>query len=153
MLNLPYFQQEDETSCVLASVRMILAGLGYPLSEEEVGTLLQQFPQGTYIEALRTLETLLPDISVEVASIDESHLCTCLDAGEPVIAYLQTAHLSYWNRDAYHAVVVVGADAENYSVHDPQFPPPARAVPRAEFLNAWNALGHVVAVIRRVAHT
>ncbi len=72
-----------------------------------------------------------------------------IEVGEPVLTLVATDFLPYWTRSAFHAVVVVGMDDENVYLHDPLHPPPARAVPHADFLHAWGALFHSAALLRR----
>jgi hypothetical protein len=153
MIPVPYRQQEGEFTYVLACVRMLFEFHGIVEDETVLSERRKQFEQGTYIGDLKRLADWWTELTVEITFPgDESCLRGCLDAGDPVIVYLDTASLPYWTYPAHHAVVVVGADAVMFYLHDPRHPTgepvEPRAVPRDEFLTAWTAVGNPTALIR-----
>jgi hypothetical protein len=67
----------------------------------------------------------------------------------PIIVFVNTVQLkSYWTSATYHAVVVIGLDAEVVYLCDPYFADFPKEVPRDEFLLAWLEQDYWYAVIR-----
>lgn len=75
-------------------------------------------------------------------------LYTFLTAGWPCIASVQTQELPYWNGvNVYHAVVVVGMDATQVYLNDPELPAGPVPVSLRDFDLAWLAQDETYAVI------
>lgn len=152
MIDLPYFQQEQETSCVPACARMVLVGLGIDVPEMDLRTLLQQFEQGTGIWDLDKLPQQWQALETSFAEgLGLAELEQRIATGAPAVVLLDTARLSYWHKPAFHAVVVVGMDATSVYVHDPMYPPAARPIPREELTHAWQPFRGLAAFITRKA--
>ena len=134
---------------------MLLAHLGILVEEHELISLLQSFPQGIYLGDLNRLPGLFPDVQAQVVHpADSSILLAWLRRGVPVMIYLDTSRVSYWDRPAFHGVVVIHADPSGFLIHDPMYPTilePGlpRAVARAELLAAWEAVGSPLVILTR----
>jgi ABC-type bacteriocin/lantibiotic exporter with double-glycine peptidase domain len=70
-----------------------------------------------------------------------------LAAGAPPIAFVATCHLSSWDRDTIHAVVVVDITDNEVHVNDPAFPNGPTVLSRREFTLAWSELDFLSAVV------
>lgn len=68
-------------------------------------------------------------------------------AGSPVIAFVNTLDLEYWNLDTDHAIVVIGFDAENIYANDPFYAQETHGISRVSFQLAQLRFGHLCAVI------
>lgn len=83
--------------------------------------------------------------------IDDGHmgvLEASLDQKQPLIASVDTRELRYWNGLwRFHAVVVVGAEADTILLNDPAFAEAPQVVQRAEFESAWLEREYVCATI------
>jgi hypothetical protein len=73
---------------------MILTFLGITAEEEELASRVQRFGQGTYLEDIARLQQDWSELRIEIDAFDATRLHACLDAGEPVLVYLQAMHLS-----------------------------------------------------------
>jgi ABC-type bacteriocin/lantibiotic exporter with double-glycine peptidase domain len=150
MIDLPYFHQEQETSCVSACARMVLAGMGIDVSEIDLRTLLQVFEQGAGIWELDRLTKQWQEMETSFAEgLDLAELERRIASGTPAIVLLDTIQLSYWHKPAFHAIVVVGLDDASVYIHDPVFPPAARPIPREEFTRAWQPFRGLAAFLTR----
>jgi len=67
----------------------------------------------------------------------------------PVIVFVNTALLPYWDEKAYHVLLVVGYDEESVIINDPFFDQEERIVPIANFLEAWGKLENYMAFIKK----
>ena len=71
------------------------------------------------------------------------------NAEQPVILFVRTGFLDYWQDDVAHAVVVIGVEEkEQFWVHDPALPDGPRAVSWNGLLAAWAEFGYRAALIR-----
>ncbi len=121
VLQLPHFQQSAPGSCLPACVRMVLAYLGLERTEAEVGRILGAREYGTPSFAVQRLAVLGLRVVYGVWSIPQ--LLSALDAGQPVILFVRTGFLDYWQEDVAHAIVVVGVtEDQQFWLHDPAFP-------------------------------
>jgi len=145
---LHHFQQSADGYCLSACVRMVLAYLGLERSEDEVSQVLGAQEFGTPSFAVRRLMAWGLQTTYREWSI--SHLLAVLGSGQPVILFVRTGFLDYWQRDVAHAVVVVGARADQqFWLHDPALPTGPRGVSWDGFLAAWAEFGCRGATISR----
>jgi ABC-type bacteriocin/lantibiotic exporter with double-glycine peptidase domain len=144
-LNLPFYRQETPFSCVPACLRMVLAGFGVELDEAELRALCDCTALGT--EAFRAVE------AVRGLGFPESMKCTIavhgldaeLELGRYPIVYVNLLPIDGVRTS--HALVVVDADAESVTVHDPLVG--KRVLPRPAFEQAWRLSNCLMILILR----
>lgn len=149
MIHLRHFLQEENKSCVPASVRMVLDALGIERSELEIGAALSSEKEGTSVLNIELLPQTGWGVTVWTGEMSPTKLKEYLDEGVPVIVAVWTDALPYWRIEHPHALVVVGYDEELIYLHDAKFPDAPKTVSWANFLSAWEAFGRFGAIIRK----
>lgn len=124
---------------------MVLAYYGTEIPEADLCARLVTTSRGTRAKDLRRLEALGFDVEVRTASMTE--LRQHLREGAPCIIFLHTGPLSYCPVDAPHAVVAVGDDDQQVSVHDPELDHGAQPIPQIEFANAWTRTDYLLGLL------
>lgn len=109
--------------------------------------LLRIDEAGAALSNVRYLKQLGLDVALRVGTLSDLH--RYLAEGVPVIAFVNTGMLSYWDYETGHAVTLIGIDDTCVVVQDPHLDEPARSIPVIEFEAAWIELGEKYAVIRR----
>ena len=145
-LNVPYFRQEFNYSCVAACVRMVIAHYGRNESEDDVRQLLGTTPRGTRAANVTNVVQLGFDVRFGASNL--SQLQTMLVANVPPIIFLLTGTLNYWETNDAHAVVLIGVDSASVHLNDPFFDTFPQQTPLANFQRAWATTGHLSAFIR-----
>ncbi len=146
VLSLPHFQQSAEGRCLPACVRMVLAYVGLEYSEAKVSSTLGAREFGTPSFAVQRLTALGLRVIYREWSIPQ--LLVALNARQPVILFVRTGFLDYWQKDVAHAVVVVGAEeGQRFWLHDPSVPTGPLSVSWDGFLAAWAEFGYRGAAI------
>jgi ABC-type bacteriocin/lantibiotic exporter with double-glycine peptidase domain len=110
---------------------MVLAFLGRNESYGRLTQLLGTRWFGTPARNILRLEQI--GLRVSLIELDITEIETHLQNGRPVIAFVSTADLPYWNVNTDHAVVVIGADEENIFLNDPYFANAPQSVSRTAF--------------------
>lgn len=150
MLNIPHALQtnlQGRNSCVPAGLSMVLAYQGVTFGEQDLCDLLDTQLTGTEVWNVLLLEQHILNCHVELDSISFDRLQESLAANIPPIAFVVTRHLGYWQRDTFHAIVVVAITEDAVYVNDPAFPDAPRAVPLAEFAAAWSELDFLAVMV------
>ena len=136
ILTLHHLQQATEGSCLLACVGMVLSHLGIESSEAKIRRTLGAREFGTPSFAVRRLASL--GLWVNYGEWSLPQLLDSLAVGRPVILFVRTGFLDYWEEDVAHAVVVVGAEEEQrFWLHDPILAVGPRSVGWDGLLAAW----------------
>lgn len=146
-LAIPHFRQAKRNTCLPASVRMVLAHLGYSVDEATLERLLDTKPFGTIVCNLQRVTTL--GFTASFGSHSLANLRAALGQGSPVIPFVMTGHLKYWHLDVAHALVVVGIDDENVYLNDPWFDTAPQVARIDDFLRAWAEFDHLAAIITK----
>jgi ABC-type bacteriocin/lantibiotic exporter with double-glycine peptidase domain len=107
-LNLPHYRQEFPYSCLAACARMVLAYLGCQRTESELRQLLDTKPSGTRVGNLVRLGQLGFEVTLRASNLPQ--LRAALAANQPVILFLESGPLDYWDLDVAHVVVLLGID-------------------------------------------
>jgi len=149
MISLPHFLQEQDKTCVPASVRMVLAYLGIDRSELEISAALASQKDGTSVMNIELLSEINWGVVVRTAEVSPYKLKSYLDQGIPVIVAVWTSSLPYWTRDLPHALVIIGYDETNVYLHDAKFPEAPKTVPWNSFLTVWEDFGRFSAIIQK----
>jgi hypothetical protein len=129
---------------------MVLTYLGIPCTQDGLAHRLNSRPRvGTphaRIERLRS-----PDLEVIYAARgDAETLRGFIERALPVIVFVQTAELPYWDGHvSRHAILVAGIDDTRAHVLDPAMPPDLFSVPLGDFMLAWDEMDNTYTVLRR----
>jgi len=116
-----HFKQEDEVSCVPASLAMVLSAYDKEISQSELKNYMGTTESGTQVEVVwerlpferwglqyhQRFGCSLEDLENELAE------------GVPPIVFIISSFLPHSEKDFLHAVVVVGLDRESVSINDP----------------------------------
>jgi len=143
----PYFQQSVSGYCLPACVRMVLAYQGAEHTEQEISKILGTRKMGTPCYAVKRLAGW--GYQVEYRSWSKRELLSVLDQGQPMIVFVQTIFLGYWQENVAHAIVVVGiTDDQEFWVHDPAQSHGPLRVSQNGLLAAWGEFGYKGAVVQ-----
>ena len=71
-----------------------------------------------------------------------------LAADQPVIVFVQTGALEYWNMDIFHTAVLIGLDDTTAAFNDPYFETAPQTTSLITFEKAWAQTGQFAAFIR-----
>lgn len=149
-LSVPFSAQQKHGYCLLACAQMALAHLGISRSQSTLASELGIFEDfGVPSSNIRRLKSS----SIEVIYATEatlSNLAHWLEQKVPVIAFVHTAQLDYWqNHPAQHAVLLVAIDNASVYLLDPARNADIVTVAIDEFLLAWDEMEFSYAVIYR----
>jgi len=126
---------------------MVLDYFKCPIAYSRLITLLGTCDFGTPAENIVRLEDLNSIIKVTLFHTDVDALQRHLEAGWPVIAFVNTSDLHYWSEATDHALVVVGMDDDAFYVNDPYLNQAPQRVPRIHFELAWFRFDNLCAVV------
>lgn len=149
VLSVSHFRQITDGYCLAACAQMALDYLGLPVAQEELARRMGVRPHiGAPSSRLLHLRSAILD--VVYADGDLYDLLTWLEAGIPVIVFVQVDQLPYWRGQHFqHALMLIGSDAESLYLLDPAADPAPIAVSHDDFLLAWDEMECVYAVIRK----
>jgi ABC-type bacteriocin/lantibiotic exporter with double-glycine peptidase domain len=134
-LRVPHFQQEFEYSCVAACVRMVLAHHGDLRNEAELRALFDTQPTGTRAGNIMRLSGSAYEVNLRSSNLVE--LQKSLADNVPLIIFLKTGPLEYWNMDIFHVAVPIGLDSVTVALNDPYFANAPQATSMQSFEKAW----------------
>lgn len=144
-LNVPHREQTQASDCLAACAAMVLDYLGRPVAYPQLLSLLQIGFLGAPRRNILRLTRLGLDVTYFEATFPI--LVNYLQAGQPVIAFVDTGELGYWSVVTNHAVVVIGLDPDHVIVNDPAFASAPQRIPCGEFELAWLNCDNACAVI------
>jgi len=147
LLNVPHRRQRLRADCLPSCVAMVLHYFDCPISYSHLISLLGTRDFGTPAENTVRLEDLNIGVKVTLSSTDVHGLRRHLEAGQPVIAFVNTGDLPYWSEVTDHAVVVVGMDDDVFYVNDPYFGQAPQRISRIHFELAWLRFDNLCAII------
>src|SRR5712692_7861026 len=124
-------QQHTEADCLPACAEIVLDYLRRHEPYERLVEVLSTTAYGTPAENMLRLDQLGVTVSLRSRSIDEIRVH--LQNNLPIIAFVNTADLPYWDVAVDHAVVVVGMDDDSVHVNDPYFESAPQKVSRSDF--------------------
>jgi ABC-type bacteriocin/lantibiotic exporter with double-glycine peptidase domain len=128
-------EQQHPADCLAACAAMVLDYLGQPTAYRRLLSLLEIGPIGAPRRNVLRLSKLGVDVVFREATLPI--LARYVQAGLPVIAFVDTGELSYWPVSTNHAVVVLGIEEDHVWINDPAFPDAPKEVSLAEFDLAW----------------
>jgi ABC-type bacteriocin/lantibiotic exporter with double-glycine peptidase domain len=144
-LAVPHREQTQTSDCLAACVAMVLDFIDRPVDYAQLLAVLQIGPLGTPRRNILRLTRLELDVMYHEAALPL--IADHLQAGHPVIAFVDTGELAYWAVTTNHAVVVIGLDAEHVVVNDPASATSPHRIPRDAFELAWLNCDNACAVI------
>lgn len=148
-LNVTHYKQQGRADCLAACAAMVLDYQGLPVNYSRLLRLFDITPDlGAPASRIRRLAHL--GVKVSYGSGDLEDLRNYLAQGMPVIVFVRTIHLSYWDADSRHAVVVVGMDETQVYLNDPFHDTVPQFVARLEFALAWDEMDNTYTVIEEV---
>jgi hypothetical protein len=125
---------------------MVLDFLGQRKSYESLTRVLGTRWFGTPVDNILRLDQLGFQVAIEEMSLEE--ILGYLQQGLPVIAFVNTADLPYWDVNSDHVFVVVGMDEQWVYVNDPYFPEAPQQLSKTSFELAQLRFDNRCAVIR-----
>jgi len=137
LLPVPHFLQRYSADCLPACALMVLMYMRRSVRYGRLMQILGTQEHGTPFSNIRHLDQL--GVHVTIASGHLDQLYHHLTHNQPCIASVQTADLPHWDRQADHAVVVVGMDSQYVFLNDPAFEIAPIIVPLGDFDLAWLA--------------
>ena len=146
-----HHQQEDDRSCVFASLAMVWSAYGKEVSQSEFRDYMGATQRGTQIDVTwNRIPFEKWDLECEIkfdAKLEERQ--ASLNAGVPVIAIVRSVLLPYSDRDFLHAIVIVGIDQEYVYINDPltDGQVPIR-MSQDTFLQAWEWYARCAIIIK-----
>ena len=143
-LKIPHYQQEFESSCLAACVRMVLEYFGNILSEEDLRKLLKTKPTGTCPINIHHIASLGFDVSLFQSSIQE--IQSFLYQNIPPIVFI-------WQEPILHAAVVVGynQNTNHWYVNDPSEIQGTKELDMTTFSEAWSYSNQLTATLIKKA--
>lgn len=148
LLLVPHIPQENDGDCLAACAAMVLQYLQQPLSYPQIRQLLRVKPYGAPAGNIRYLTQL--GLVVIYSQTDMPGLQDWLDQGHPIMAFVRTGDLPYWDYSTDHAVLVVGYDDEAVFLNDPSEKKAPTVVDKGDFELAWLERDYAYAVVTRV---
>lgn len=145
-LPVPHREQQQASDCLAACAAMVLDYLDKPTSYNRLLSLLRIGPIGAPRRNILQLTRLGIDVAYREATLPL--VAELLQAGLPIIAFVDTGELSYWSVSTNHALVLVGLNEENVYVNDPAFPDAPISVSVGEFDLAWLNGDNTCAILR-----
>ena len=118
-LTIPYFKQERNTTCGVASVRMVLAFHGKTISESELADVCDTSWLGNTPGELVVGIDKLGFNATEIEGITIEYLSQALQDADPIIALIDPAVLYGGIEGFGHYVVIIGIENDNIIFHDP----------------------------------
>lgn len=145
VISLPHYTQSSDGLCLAACARMVLAYWGESVSEEEVVALLGIRAWGVAASAIERLSQW--GWCVDYGHGKPLNLAQWLERDIPVIVFIRTDFLLYWETDVGHALVVVGTSDEHVLVHDPVTEDGPLSISPIAFEAAWTEMDYSYAVV------
>jgi ABC-type bacteriocin/lantibiotic exporter with double-glycine peptidase domain len=146
-LSIEHHTQEVGGGCLAACVQMVLANLGVKQSQRRLNQILGLTSIGVPYTNIVRLTRL--GVQVVIDKGNQNQVQRLIEQGLPIIAFLFTGDLSYWQVNTSHAVVIVGFDQTYCYLHDPAFVSAPQLVQWDEFLLAWGEMDYAYAIITR----
>lgn len=135
LLTVPHYQQQNDGDCLAACAAMVLAYLNVSVDYSQLLLLLKIKPFGAPARNIKSLEQL--NLKTSYQYTDMVGLEELLNQGQPLIVFVRTNELPYWDYETDHAIVVIGFDESNVFANDPHFVDAPMTIPRGDFELAW----------------
>ena len=139
--------QEESQGCLAACAQIVLRFFGVRRTQRELNRLFGLTVAG--VPASRILRLSQFGVTAVYKSGYEQVLSTTIEQGNPLIAFVFTGDLPYWQANLRHAVVVIGFDAQFVQLLDPAFSDHPKQVAWGDFLLAWSEFDYRYAIISK----
>jgi ABC-type bacteriocin/lantibiotic exporter with double-glycine peptidase domain len=126
---------------------MVLAYWGIPQAQEAIAKQLGvRLPIGVPAPQIQRLASRLLTVVYAMGALDT--LNKNIQAGIPVIVFLQAGELPHWFGHRFqHAILVVGIDKRSVHILDPAVDEQVIIVPQGDFMLAWDEMDNAYATI------
>jgi hypothetical protein len=128
---------------------MMLDALGIAAPYPQLLSILDVAPWGTPHRNIRRLSEIVPGVRVTYRQGELIDLMRSLDEGLPPTVFVWTGELPYWQVATWHAVTLVGYDAQSFYLNDPAFDAAPQVVGQGDLDLAWLAYDSYYAVIEQ----
>jgi len=148
-LPLQHKQQLYFGYCLPACTQMVLEYLGIFRSQDELARLMGVvIPIGVPSSRVKKLQTFGLTVIYQNGTIDD--IRHWLEQDMPVIIFLLTSELPYWQgEELQHTVIVVGMDKETVYLLDPALKSHPIPTSIGDFWLAWDEMDNRYAVLTR----
>ena len=150
LLKVPHHKQQKESDCLAACAAMLLTAQNIHLPYSQLLAVLDVAPWGTPHRNFRLLAEHMPHIQVTYRQGSLADLFQAIDQGHPVVVFVWTGELSYWQIETGHAVVIVGYDQHYFYLNDPAFDEASQIVTHGDLDLAWIAYDTYYALVERI---
>jgi ABC-type bacteriocin/lantibiotic exporter with double-glycine peptidase domain len=144
-LNVPHRSQTQQADCLAACAAMVLSHFEITVPYNRLLSLLNIGKIGAPRRNILNLTQLGINVIYREATL--SILAEYLQAGIPVIAFVDTNELPYWTIVSNHAITIVGLDNDTVIALDPAFEASLFSIPRGDFELAWGNADYACAII------
>lgn len=147
LLQVEHYQQHNETACLAACAYMVIKyfGLPFPFSQSKLHQQFDPTPLG--VPFSRLMRLVKYGINFSLATGELSTIIKNIDNGRPLIIFVRTGELSYWQTDTQHAVVIVGYDGRDILLNDPAFEDGPQRASIDEVMLAWDEMDNFYATL------
>ena len=148
LLPVPFRRQLTRGYCLPACAEMILAYLGFNISQKQIAQMMGASEEGVPFSRVNAIESL----GVRVRLSKEGDWDVLQDAfrqEQPSLVAVDLVFFPYAQVDESHVVVVVGINDDEVSVLDPFEDPGLRHIKKDAFIAAWTELDCAYAVITK----
>lgn len=145
-LAVPHYRQAGPSDCLAACAAMVLAHYG---KSTPYGRLLRLLNIGPFGAPRRNILNLsrLRGVTVAYREATLPIAAQYLQAGVPVIAFVDTGELPYWSVTTNHALVMVGIAGDAILANDPAMQVSPVHISVGEFDLAWLNAGNACAIV------
>lgn len=145
-LPVPHFPQQQAGDCLAACAMMLLQYANVQVRYARLCSRLEINRFGVPFSNIQHLQQFGLSMVVRQGTLPALH--QHLHQHQPIITAVATGELPHWaGENVLHAVVVVGMDAQNVYVNDPEFTNAPVRVPQGDFDLAWLARDELYAVV------
>lgn len=146
-MNLKWFAQENENTCVAACVRMVLEGLGHPFTEKEILKVLGRPRLGITLKQAQLLLSnagitaeIDADLNLEdIRDYTRKNIFPIVGVERHVLGYLP----------ASHAVVTSKVTSQSVEIFDPYESEYPKVFSLGTFESAWQLSGKEALIISK----
>ncbi len=135
LLSVPLLNQKSDGDCLAACAAMTLEYINDTIEYHQLLKILNVASFGAPASNIRNLKQL--NLMVNYRITDLAGLKSLIDNGQPVIVFVRTGDLPYWQYATDHALVVVGYENDQILINDPYFDNSPISVPQGDFELAW----------------
>jgi len=145
-MEIPCYKQKKNYTCAVCCLKMVLEYYGKEYEEIELEKMCRTTERGTIAKNVVDTAKRI-GFWAAICEGDLEFIRACISSEMPVIVYLRTKYLPWWEYDAIHAVVVIGID-ENYIYLNESWTGSQVRCKISDFIDAWNELFNLMILIK-----